>query len=447
MPLQKLGIKLPTKLVPLVDAGEWIADFNRKRLSCYEQQRLLLFDSSTEEYAKVKLLARGMPEYQAKQGDFFEDLRDWAIARAQPCVHVRLSPRAPDGTSPLDSLVSMKSIVNKFVSWLQTRLDYRPKYVWVIEPTKRGHCHIHMLFFGVEYLIQKDKVDSWWRKQGLGDESGVWMEGVIEPQKMLGYMIKYLLKETGSLGSMEWQGLLTLTRRREYGVSNDLRTSVNAWKSRQEARESQDSESDGLTCIGLTNSKCWQAVGIFDIALLDAFLGTGTGPGPPPMPDIEYFEPEKYKKARVDHPRPQLKPEELKDVIREVISCRRSWFEHTGKSIEGNNYNVELRARVNGAFEVHPSMLSHNMDRARVLLEEGLSPEEIRAKYPDLRDCLDLTMLRMSKGNSVTEDSPFLTSTSDFRLLSQERQLRKIRREEARQREARHNNLGGGIGG
>ena len=280
--LKKLGLELPKSSLPLVDAGQWLADFEEARRSYYRSQRLLINEDGTTAYVKLPLLTRGMPAYQAKQGDFFEELRDWAIARAQPCVHLRLSPWAPEGASPLDSFISMRSIVNKFISWLQAQLDYRPKYVWVIEPTKRGHCHIHFLFFGMEFLIRKEKIDSWWAKQGLGNEAGVWVEGVVDPERMLGYMIKYLLKETGSLGSKEWMGMLTLARRREFGVSNDLRRSVNRWMANQKRKEyNQSLEGGGLTSIGLTNSKKFSAVGIYDIALLEAFLSDKSGPGPP----------------------------------------------------------------------------------------------------------------------------------------------------------------------
>jgi len=281
--------------LPVLSPPDFLSQFHQRRLGHYENRRMVFWKGRVGEdgqeygvsgYIPKTILCRGLPGYQARVGDLFDDLKSFMISKNLPAVHVRLSPRAEFGRSPLDSLLDVKGIVNRFLSWLSTRLGYRPHYVWVVEPTKRGHGHIHFLFIGTDWLIGKERLDSWFTDQGLGDKSGVWIERLREPDHLqmnfdgtpanrpadlvLGYLIKYLLKPHSD---QHWCGLLSLTRKREWGMSNNLRSKIARWK--------EESEKERLTSIGLTNSNSpdpfsdpreSKFVGILELGEIDVFI-------------------------------------------------------------------------------------------------------------------------------------------------------------------------------
>jgi len=264
--LRKLGVRWSEDNFPLMEPSEFLEAYHNAKMGHYEAQRMLFFaqregrNGLTEEYIEKPLICRGMGSYQAKQGDLFEDLRDYMSSRNQPCVHLRLSMRAPRGFSPLDSLVSMKTILNRLMSFLQVRKGYRPHYLWVVEPTKRGHCHYHILFIGMNFLLPKEALDEWWNKADMGTSAGVWVENLRDTEEasklVLGYLIKYILKPSKD---KKWAGLLSLTRKREWGISQRLRGNIARWKA--------DNELKAFACIGLTNSN------ILDGALSYEFIG------------------------------------------------------------------------------------------------------------------------------------------------------------------------------
>lgn len=279
--LQKLGLELPNKSVPLEQFEEpanFLSDFLEKKIRLYEDQALILYNEESG-FVPIGLKCRGMASYNAQVGRKFEDIKNYMDARNKPAVHCRLSPRAPDGQSPLDSLLSMEGIVNSFVAFLQRKLGFRPQYVWAKEPTKRGHCHIHILFIGMNYLLDKKKIDTWFQDQGLGDKSGVWIENLRDSKdasrKILGYLIKYVSKPATD---MCWSGLLSLTRTREWGMSSKLIEQVQKWK---------DERPSVLTCTVMNNSNTdildypqWTIVGVMNSAEYHALIKNGSGPPP-----------------------------------------------------------------------------------------------------------------------------------------------------------------------
>ena len=278
-----LGLVYFNERSPMLDAydikaSDFLEIFHQKRIDYYNDRKLILHSESG--YSEISMQCRGMAGYQAKVGDRLEDLRDFLIAKNLPVVHLRLSMKTPEGYSPLDSLIDMKSIQNRLMSFIQVKLGFRPHYIWVNEPTKRGHCHFHFLFVGMNYLLPKEDLDWWWKRTGLGDESGVWIEDLREgkegAERILGYLIKYLLKPHSD---GRWCGLLALTRKREWGMSNTLRSKISRWKS-------ENLDQSGLTCIGETNSNSiltYDVVGILDSWEISTFLHPQGGTKPPPL--------------------------------------------------------------------------------------------------------------------------------------------------------------------
>lgn len=149
----------------------------------------------------------------------------------QPFVHLRLSLQAPAGMSPLLALVRMKSQLNPLMSFLDRELGNRIPYIWCIECTERGYCHFHIMFIGCNWLISKEKLDTWWENHSMGYAPGVYIEKIREgpdsAKRMQGYMVGYVSKANRD---PKWSGLLTLTRKREWGMSKSLRTKLARWK-------------------------------------------------------------------------------------------------------------------------------------------------------------------------------------------------------------------------
>ena len=70
------------------------------------------------------------------------------------------------------------------------------------------------------WLYSKEAIDKWWRDHGLGTESGVWIERFKgSPRKVISYILKYITK---THESPEWNAILTLTRKRSWGMSRDF---------------------------------------------------------------------------------------------------------------------------------------------------------------------------------------------------------------------------------
>lgn len=127
-----------------------------------------------------------------------------------------------------------------------------------------------MLFFGSEWLCKKEILDEWWRSQGLGTASGVWIErlrgGSASAAKMVGYLVKYVSKP-----EMDpyWNGLITLMGARNFGFSNRLSHELREWESCEAERSG--AEPVGFTCINKTNSK-WECGGLIDRGLAESIL-------------------------------------------------------------------------------------------------------------------------------------------------------------------------------
>ena len=71
----------------------------------------------------------------------------------------------------------MKGIVNSLMAFVQgyERIGHKfeiwPMYLWGIESTKRGYCHLHIVFIGITWLISIERLVQWWTKNGYGDSA------------------------------------------------------------------------------------------------------------------------------------------------------------------------------------------------------------------------------------------------------------------------------------
>lgn len=266
--LDRLGVPYE---VPIDDhPANMLYDFYYSRHDYYLDKIIPYKNTVTGEWILIKPIVRGDLKYCQRQLAKFKRLERWASSKNIPIVHLRLSLCAPDGLSAPMALALMRSIPNRFQSFLQSVLPYRPKCVWCIEPTERGMCHFHMLFFGSEWLISKELIDNWWRSQGLGTSSGVWIErlrgGKQDAHKMVGYLIKYVTKPSQN---PYWSGLVSIMGAREFGFSNRLNKDIEAWEN--VVSERSERTASVLTCTNKTNSK-WECAGLLDKLLVESLL-------------------------------------------------------------------------------------------------------------------------------------------------------------------------------
>lgn len=275
--LSDFGLEHPYQSIDLTyEPSEFLEELAKRRLDHYEYLRMVIYNEELG-YRTIPVTVRGQDRYRKRIERQLELLHDFMYENRLSALHARFSPRAEIGKSPLDSLIEMKEFLNKFLSYVQSVLGYRPFYLWAIEPTRRGHCHYHIIFIGIKWLMPKEQLDQWFVKQGYGGPSGVYLETMRadvrarrgkDLSKLLNYLIEYIGKPTQDL---KWQGLLTLTRKREWGMSTKLRQILLAYEERRR-----------FTCIqGETNSNYpteWIFIGILTETEIEVLIGDKNPP-------------------------------------------------------------------------------------------------------------------------------------------------------------------------
>ena len=281
MNLQAHGLLSENGLPIDQSPADWITSLHEYRIQHYEDRRLLLYRPDTGKYHPMRIYCRGMSQYHARQGDKFDLIADYAEQRNLPGAFLTLSPRTPPGTSPFKILERMKGIVNSLMAFVQyERIGHkleRPMYLWGIEPTKRGYCHLHIVFIGISWLISIERLVQWWTKNGYGDSAGVELKAIRpysnEARKAIRYVAKYITKP---ISSPCWHGSLYLTGQREYGISNRLMRLAKQW-SQQTSQQTQATKSP-WACQGLSNSKLeeppspWVSLGFINTTEFFAFI-------------------------------------------------------------------------------------------------------------------------------------------------------------------------------
>lgn len=313
-----LAMDIPDGFVMDADPQQFLIDFHGKRLAYYEDRRFLFYDHKERMAKEGTMICRGMPAYQARTGDTFDDLADYIVANNLPTVLSTFALRTPEGTSPLDTLVDTQGLVNRLISYIATTnvhraaaayraalerkgvqkeiikerikskmpgwwRKFRLEYVWGIEPTKRGYAHLHILFIGANYIIPKEDLDRWWRKNGLGDSPGIDIQEVkgqrdygrqMSPDEAsrlaVHYVTDYINKPSND---PRWSALLTLMRRREWGMSNTLRGKIRTW--RESKKDTAQDEGGSAWSLGTSNSNIedrYELIGIYSKSELDLLL-------------------------------------------------------------------------------------------------------------------------------------------------------------------------------
>ena len=126
-----------------------------------------------------------------------------------------------------DEFVFINRAWNKLRSWIRKRYgDF--EFLRVLEVTKKGRPHLHVLISGIKWINQAE-LSEIWEKYGGGEV--VYIKRVYNRNnvKVCRYVLKYVNK-TLSLENREFSALLFASNRRLFGLSEGLRNMINVGK-------------------------------------------------------------------------------------------------------------------------------------------------------------------------------------------------------------------------
>ena len=126
-----------------------------------------------------------------------------------------------------DEFVFINRAWNKLRSWLRKRYgDF--EFLRVLEVTKKGRPHLHVLISGIKWINQ-GKLSEIWEKYGGGEV--VYIKRVYNRNnvKVCRYVLKYVNK-TLNRENREFSALLFASNRRLFGLSKGLQNMINVGK-------------------------------------------------------------------------------------------------------------------------------------------------------------------------------------------------------------------------
>lgn len=98
----------------------------------------------------------------------FETIWDYSRTHYSYAVFVTLTTDPKRFKSLWHSWRHLSLAFNRFMSYLRRVYGFRPPYVAVYEFTKSGLLHIHLVLFGVRYLMHYRRLSYIWSKEGQG---------------------------------------------------------------------------------------------------------------------------------------------------------------------------------------------------------------------------------------------------------------------------------------
>jgi hypothetical protein len=99
----------------------------------------------------------------------YESIWDKCSSQYKNAVFLTLTTDPKMQTNLWDANKKISKNFNRFMSFLTRRLGYRPKYLNVYEFQGNGRLHLHIMFFGIKYLISGDEMRKLWIKYGQGE--------------------------------------------------------------------------------------------------------------------------------------------------------------------------------------------------------------------------------------------------------------------------------------
>ena len=98
----------------------------------------------------------------------FETIWDFSRSHYEYAVFVTLTTDPKRFKSVWHGWRHLSVAFNRFMSSLRRVYGFRPPYVAVYEFTKSGLLHVHLVLFGVRYLMHYRRLSALWSKEGQG---------------------------------------------------------------------------------------------------------------------------------------------------------------------------------------------------------------------------------------------------------------------------------------
>jgi len=139
----------------------------------------------------------------------YDQVWDTASLKFKRGVHLVLTTDPKRFKNLYEANRHFSTAFNKFMSYLQKRLGYRPKYVSSYEYTESGLMHVHCVIFGIPYLMPHGIITQEWERCGQGsynyiysliNDNGAWHYARKKPadlqkgQSAKAYLKKHLDK-------------------------------------------------------------------------------------------------------------------------------------------------------------------------------------------------------------------------------------------------------------
>ena len=134
--------------------------------------------------------------WRAKTLDKFDGALDNSLKNFKTGVFLTLTTDPKRFRSVWEANRHLGKAWNRFLSYLTKRCKFRPKYIASYEYTEvTGLIHIHVLFFGLRWLVGKYEITDEWERCGQGsynyvysvfNRGGKWLWKKSKPQKAKG---------------------------------------------------------------------------------------------------------------------------------------------------------------------------------------------------------------------------------------------------------------------
>ncbi len=204
--------------------------------------KLLLYHPEEKRFLALPYLHRWHSQYRFKVGQRMDKLQEWI---RDEFVHLNLNVDTKRMT-PEEAMVAISDGWHRLHAWLKKRKGGKFEYLWVVEPTKKGYAHLHVLLLKsrisdfrnpdnspFHYVVEEraDKytgtlktwkhcpeIDRQWDSYGFGWSN--WAEPCTkdsrEVPRVAGYVVKYLKKQSNHRLFAAW---LWWYGKRSWGMS------------------------------------------------------------------------------------------------------------------------------------------------------------------------------------------------------------------------------------
>lgn len=175
---RKRSIKL-LKAAPILDTstmekiqdefGYYLHDVDDKLIILRMKEEIAARSPSGQHYLYIPYQTRfNSAEMQLETLSRYDHVWTEATFRFKRGVHLMLTTDPKRFKNLYEANRHFSIAFNRFISYLQKKLGFRPKYLSSYEYTKSGLMHVHCIIFGIPYLLPHGIITQEWERCGQG---------------------------------------------------------------------------------------------------------------------------------------------------------------------------------------------------------------------------------------------------------------------------------------